>query len=119
MLSRQSLGVNKEIKQLQKEAGVSRYQVWTLVPSSQTRWIAEYEQVVRNNLLRHAVDQSVENFKRKNRGSVEAIVEPNISDQGSKADRVVPVDEMSEEEWVVCERETSLSIIKITQSLIY
>jgi hypothetical protein len=27
--------------------------------------------------------------------------------------------QLSEEEWVVCEREASLSFIKITQSLIY
>ena len=98
MLSRQSLGVNKEIKQLQKKDGVSRYQVWTFVPSSQTRWGTEYEQVVRNNLLPHVVDQSVENFKRKNRGSVEDMVEPNISDQGSKSGHTVPAEEMSEEE---------------------
>ena len=98
MLSRQSLGVNKEIKQLQKEADVSRHQVRTLVPSSQTRWGAEYEEVERNNVLHHTVDQSVEKFKRKNRGSVEVIVEPNISHQGSKTVRVVPSDEMSEEE---------------------
>ena len=71
MLSRQSLGVNKEIKQLQREAGVSRHQVRTLVPSSQTRWGAEFEQVARNNLLRHAVEQSVDNFKRKNKGSMD------------------------------------------------
>ncbi len=32
---------------------------------SQTRWATEFEQVTRNNLLRHVVDQSVENFKRK------------------------------------------------------
>ncbi len=65
MLSRQSLGVNKEIKQLQREVVVSRHQVWTLVPRSQTRWDTEFEQVVRKNLLRHTVDQSVENFKHK------------------------------------------------------
>jgi hypothetical protein len=79
MLSRQSLGVNKEIKQLQREAGVPRHQVRTLVPSSQTRWGAEFEQVARNNLLRHAVEQSVDNFKRKSKGIMEAIVEQNIS----------------------------------------
>ncbi len=57
--------------------------------------------IIIHMLLRHAVDQSVENFKRKNRGSVEAIVEPNISDQGSKVGRSVPVDEigLSARDW--------------------
>ena len=32
MLSRQSLGTNKHIKQLQRDAGVPRHLVWTLVP---------------------------------------------------------------------------------------
>ncbi len=50
--------------------------------------------MVRNNLFRNAVEQSVDNFKRKNKGSMEAIVEQNISDQGSQADRAVPADQI-------------------------
>ncbi len=78
-----------------RQIGVpGKYLVWTLVPSSRTRWGTEFEQVSRNNLLRHAVDQSVEKFKRRHKGSVEAIVEENISDQGRKAGRAVPADEI-------------------------
>ena len=36
----------------------------------------------------------MDNFKHKNKGSMEAIVEKKISDQGSKADRAVPADEI-------------------------
>ena len=50
--------------------------------------------VSRNNLLRHAVDQSVERFKHTHKGSTEVIVVENISDRGSKTERTVPVDEI-------------------------
>ena len=45
-------------------------------------------------MLRPAVDQSVDKFKRTHKGSIEAIVEHNVSDQGSKAGRSVPADEI-------------------------
>jgi hypothetical protein len=36
-------------------------------------------------------DQSVEKFKHTHKGSIESIVEQNISDQGIKSGRVAPV----------------------------
>ena len=45
----------------------------------------------------------MDNFKRKNKGSMEAIVEQNIFDQGSKVVRTVPADEigLSGRDWEV------------------
>ncbi len=73
------------------------------MPRSRTRWGVEFEQVSRNNLLRHDVDQSVEKFKRTHKGSAEAIVEENISDQGIKSGRDVPADEigLNPQDWEV------------------
>ena len=68
---------------------MSRHLVRTVVPISQTRWVVEFEQVLRNNLLRPAVNQSVEHTHK---GSLETIVEQNISDQVSKVGRPVPAD---------------------------
>jgi hypothetical protein len=94
MLSRQSLSVNKGIKELQTKAGVPDHKVHTLVPTATTRWGNQYLQLERNNLLRAAIDPSVEKYKRDNKGNKEAIVEPNESDQGSKAGKAVAATEI-------------------------
>ena len=94
MLSRQSLAVNKGIKDAQTKAGVPDHKVHTLVPTATTRWGNQFLQIERNNLLRVAIDPVVERFKRDNKGNKEAIVEPNESDQGSKAGTAVPATEL-------------------------
>lgn len=101
MLSRQSLSVNKAIKEAQLQAGVPDHKVHTLVPTVVTRWGNQYLQIQRNNLLRAAIDPAVEKYKRDNKGNKEAIVEPNESDQGSKAGRAVPATEigLSSTDW--------------------
>ena len=54
---------------------------------------------MRNNLRRPFVDQSLE--KHTFKGSIEVIVEHNVSDQDSKADLSVPADEigLSTRDW--------------------
>jgi hypothetical protein len=46
-------------------------------------------QLERNNLLRPAIDPPVEKYKMHNKGNQEAIVEPNESEQGSRAGKAV------------------------------
>ena len=45
-------------------------------------------------MLRLAIDPVVEKYKRENRNNKEAIVEPNESDQGSKAGQAVPATDL-------------------------
>jgi hypothetical protein len=86
--------VNKEIKQAQEGAGVPHQKVFALVPTATTRWGNQFLQLERNCLLRPAIDPTVEKFKRENRHNKEAIVEPNESDQGSKAGKPVAAVEL-------------------------
>ena len=101
MLSRQSLAVNKSINDAQIEAKVPFQSVHTLVPTQVTRWGNQFEQLQRNNLLRAAIDPAVEKFKKDNKGSKEAIVEPNESEQGSKVGKAVAPAELglSSDDW--------------------
>jgi hypothetical protein len=94
MLSRQSLGVNKAIKQAQTKEGVPDHKVHTLVRTHTIRWGNQYLQLERNNLLRAGIDPAVEKFKRDNKGNKEAIVEPNESEEGSKAGKAVSASEI-------------------------
>jgi hypothetical protein len=94
MLSRQSLAVNKAIKQAQLDADVPDHKLLSLVRTATTRWGNQYCQISRNNVLRPAIDPSVEKYKKDNKGNKEAIVEPNESDQGSKAGKAVPATEL-------------------------
>jgi hypothetical protein len=73
---------------------VPDHKVHTLVPTATTRWGNQFLQLQRNNLLRPAIDPVVKKYKRDNKGNKEAIVEPNESDQGSKAGNAVPATEI-------------------------
>ena len=77
------------------------HSVLSLVRTATTRWGNQYLQVARNCTLRPAIDRAVDVFKRNNKGNQEAIVEPNESDQGSKAGKPVPAAELglSTEDW--------------------
>lgn len=94
MLTHQSLATNKAIKLAQTRAGVPDGEVRTLVSTATTRWGNQYEQLERNNLLRAAIDPTVEKFKKDHKNCKEAIVETNESDEGSKAGRAVPASEI-------------------------
>eukprot|EP00966_Prymnesium_polylepis_P063004 1462362-Prymnesium_polylepis.1 len=63
-------------------------------PTATTRWGNQYSQLSTNHLLRAAIDPAVEKFKKDNKGNKEAIVEPNESNQGSKAGRAVAATEI-------------------------
>jgi hypothetical protein len=74
-LSRQSLGVNKTIKQAQTKEGVPDHKVHTLVPTHTIRWGNQYLQFERNNLLLADIDPDVEKF----RGTTRATRSPSWS----------------------------------------
>lgn len=101
MLSHQSLATNKAIKEAQLNAGVGDHDIRTLVSTATTRWGNQFQQIERNNLLRLAIDPSVEKFKREHKNEKEAIVEHNESDQGSKVGAPVPASAigLTPEDW--------------------
>ena len=76
--------------------------------------------------LKDIMDKYYEMFRGKNGANKKDFCNspdsPDHSDQDSDADEWTRLRRswgLSEEEWVVCVRETSLSFIKLTQSLIY
>jgi hypothetical protein len=94
MLGRQSLGVNKATKQAQTKEGVPDHKLHTLVRTHTIRWGNQYLQLEGNNLLRAGIDPAAEKFKRDNKGNKEAIVDPNESEEGSKAGKAVSTSEI-------------------------
>lgn len=101
MLSHQSLATNKGIKEAQSGAGIQDHDIRTLIATATTRWGNQFQQIERNNLLRLAIDPTVEKFKRDHKNEKEAIVEMNESDQGSKVGTAVPANEigLSSDDW--------------------
>jgi hypothetical protein len=102
-LSNQSGVFLKTIKQKQIDAGVKPFEVMSLVRTCPTRWSNQYLQLERNDILKQSVEPSLQDYKKVNKGLKEAIVLPNISDQGSKVGQAVAAAEigMNAEQWDV------------------
>eukprot|EP00966_Prymnesium_polylepis_P007988 183827-Prymnesium_polylepis.1 len=75
----------------------------SLVRTCPTRWSNQYLQLERNDILKQSVEPSLQDYKKVNKGLKEAIVLPNISDQGSKVGQAVAAAEigMNAEQWDV------------------
>jgi hypothetical protein len=101
MLSRQSGLFLKSIKGMQTDAGVPDHKLLVPERTATTRWGNQFVQVMKNCMLRPAIDPSIEKFKKENKGNKEALVETNESDQGSKVGKAVAATELglSSEDW--------------------
>ena len=99
-LVHQSGAVLKGIKQAQTAAGVPDRNIMVPAKTKVTRWGGQFNQIQKNNVLRQAIDQSVEKYKKENKNK-EAIVEANESEQGSKVGVPVPASEigLSSSDW--------------------
>ncbi|KAK3260261.1 hypothetical protein CYMTET_30770 [Cymbomonas tetramitiformis] len=84
MLSRQSLAFGKALNIAQTKAGVPSQSILNLEVTATTRWGNQFKQINKNNLLRHAIDAELHAYKQANRNNLEAIVETNESEEGSK-----------------------------------
>jgi len=89
--------------------------VLTLVDTATTRWGNQYLQISRNCLLRSAIDPTVEKYKRENKHNKEAIIEPNESDQGSKAGKAVAATELGLDstDWETSQEMEGLPVLSV------
>ncbi|KAK3235607.1 hypothetical protein CYMTET_54197 [Cymbomonas tetramitiformis] len=84
MLSRQSLAYGKALNIVQTKAGVPSQSILNLEVTATTRWGNQFKQINKNNLLRQAIDAELHAYKQANRNNLDAIVETNESEEGSK-----------------------------------
>ena len=94
MLSNQNLKVPAAIDLAQMAAGVLDHETLGLVKTAVTRWGNQYSQIERNNLLRLAIDPTVDKYKRENKGEKEAIIENDLNDNSTKVGKAVPASEI-------------------------
>ena len=101
MLSRQSGAFLKSIKGMQTDAGVPDHKVLVPERTATTRWGNQFVQLLKDCVLRPAIDPSLEKYKKENKGNKEALVETNESDQGSKVGKAVAATELglSPDDW--------------------
>ena len=94
MLSNQNLKLPAAIDLAQMAAGVLDHETLGLVKTAVTRWGNQYSQIERNNLLRPAIDPTVDKYKRDNKGEKEAIIENDLNDNSTKVGKAVPASEI-------------------------
>ena len=72
-----------------------------LVRTCPTRWGNQFLQLERNDVLKLTIDQSLQEYKKANKGLKEAIVVANDSDQGSKVSKAVAATDigLNNEQW--------------------